>query len=49
MKAIVLLFRKKTLTDSEEFVYPNITEVKISVEGIPNSIYSQGIPKSRFF
>ena len=49
MKAVVLLFRNKTVTDSEEFVYPNITEVKISVEGVPNSIYSQGMPKSRFF
>ena len=49
MKAVVLLFKNKTVTDSEEFVYPNITNVKISVEGVPNSIYSQGIPKSRFF
>ena len=49
MKAIVLLFRNKTITDSEQFVYPNITEVKISIEGVPNSIYSQGMPKNRFF
>ena len=49
MKAVVLLFKNKTITDSEGFVYPNITEVKVSIEGIPNSIYSQGIPKSRFF
>ena len=49
MKAIVLLFRNKTLTDSEQFVYPNITDVKISVEGVPNSVYSQGFPKHRFF
>ena len=49
MKAIVLLFRNKTVTDSEQFVYPNIEEVKISVEGVSNSIYSQGMPKSRFF
>ena len=49
MKAIVLLFRNKTITDSEEFLYPNISEVKISIEGIPNSIYSQGLPKNRFF
>ena len=48
MKAVVL-FRNKTVTDSEQFVYPNITEVKISVEGVPNSIYSQGLPKRRFF
>ena len=31
MKAVVLLFRNKTITNSEEFVYPNITNVKISV------------------
>ena len=49
MKAVVLLFRNKTVTDSEQFVYPNITDVKISVEGVPNSIYSQGMPKRRFF
>ena len=49
MKAIVLLFRNTTITNSEEFVYPNITQVKVSIEGIPNSIYSQGIPKNRFF
>ena len=49
MKAVVMLFRNKTITNSEEFVYPNITEVKISVEGIPNSVYSQGMPKRRFF
>ena len=49
MKAVVLLFKNKTVTDSEEFVYPKITEVKVSIEGIPNSIYSQEIPKNRFF
>ena len=49
MKAVVLLFKNKTVTDSEEFVYPNITEVKISIEGIPNSVYSQGMPKRRIF
>ena len=48
MKAVVLLFRNKTVTDSEQFVYPNITDVKISVEGVPNNVYSQGMPK-RFF
>ena len=49
MKAVVLLFRNKTVTDSKQFVYPDITFVKISVEGVPNSIYSQGFPKRRFF
>ena len=49
MKALVLLFRNKAITDSEQFVYPNIESVRITVEGIPNSVYSQGITKSRFF
>ena len=49
MKAIVLLFTKDTVTDSEEYVYPNIDSVKITIEGVPNAIYSQGIPKSRLY
>ena len=49
MKEIVLYFRNKTITDSEQFVYPNIKSVKVTIEGTPNSVYSQGIPKSRFF
>ena len=49
MKALVLLFRNKTITDSEQYVYRNIESVKVTIEEIPNSVYSQGIPKSRFF
>ena len=49
MKAVVLLFRNKTVTDSEEYVYPNIESIKVTIEGISNSVYSQGIPKSRLF
>ena len=49
MKAVVLLFRKKTVTDSKEYVYPNIESIKVTIERIPNSVYSQGIPKSRLF
>ena len=48
MKAVVLLFKSKTPSGSEEYVYPNIEGVKVTIEGVPNSIYSQGIPKSRF-
>ena len=47
MRAIVLLFTKST--DSEEYVYPNIDEVKVTIEGVPNVVYSQGIPKSRLY
>ena len=49
MKAVVMLFTKTSRTDSEEFLYPNITEVKITIEGVPNQVYSQGIKKSRFY
>ena len=49
MKAVVLLFTNTTKKDSEEFIYPNITKVKLTIEGVPNQIYSQGIPKSRFY
>ena len=49
MKAVVLLFTKTSRIDSEEFLYPNITEVKITIEGVPNQVYSQGIKKSRFY
>ena len=48
MKAIVLLFKSKTPSGSDEFVYPKIEGVKVTIEGVPNSIYSQEIPKSRF-
>ena len=49
MKAIVLLFTKTSRKDSEEFLCPNITEVKVTIEGVPNQVYSQGITKSRFY
>lgn len=49
MKAIVLLFTNKVRTDSEEFLYPNIESVRVTIEGVPNSVYSQGIPKSKFY
>ena len=49
MKAIVLLFSKSTVVDSEEFMYPNISEVKVTIEGVPNVVYSQGVKRSRFY
>ena len=45
MKAVVLLFTKKDAGDSEEFVFPNLTHVKVDVEGNPNDIYSEGLAK----
>ena len=49
MRAVVLLFKSKTPGGSEEYVYPHIDSVKVTIEGVPNSVYSQGIPKSRFY
>jgi hypothetical protein len=49
MKAIVMLFTNKTKTDSEEYIYPNIEKVRITIEGVPNAVYSQGIPKTRLY
>ena len=45
MTSAVLLFTKKDTTDSEEFLFPNLTNVDVSVEGTPNAIYSDGLKK----
>ena len=49
MRAIVLLFQTKDRIDSEEFVYPNIDSVGITIGGVNNMIYSEGLPKNRFY
>ena len=56
MKAIVLLFTKKDSRDTEEFVFPVLTKVSVTVEGNPNDIYTEGLKRrdmyqeaSRFF
>ena len=45
----IMLFTKSSITDSDEFAYPNIHEVKSTIEGAHNIVYSQGIPKSSFY
>ena len=49
IKQVVMLFRKRTLTDSEEYAYPKIKRVGVTIEGNPNSVYSQGLTKSKLF
>ena len=49
MRGILMLFQEKDETDPEMFGNPNITDVKITIEGVPNMIYSQGLPKDRIF
>ena len=45
MTAVVLFFTKSNATDNEKFVFPNLTNVNITVEGNPNDIYSSGLAK----
>jgi predicted AAA+ superfamily ATPase len=49
MRAIVLLFRKRTVTDSEEYVFPSIEKVKVTIEGKPSAVYSQGLTLENFY
>ena len=49
MKAIVLLFTKRNPTDSEQFLNPKINKVSVTMDGVPNSVYSQGLTKSKIY
>ena len=49
MKGLLLLFYEPYTggaRDSEKIFNPDITEVKVVVNGIPNKIYSQGMSQS---
>ncbi len=43
MRAIVILFKHADTENSEEYVYPNITKVDVTIDGRPNTVYSNGI------
>ena len=43
MRAIVMLFKHADTESSEEYVYPNITKVDVTIDGRPNAVYSNGI------
>ena len=49
MKAIVLLCTRKNPTDSEEFYNSEVEKVKVTIEGNPNSVYSQGLSRSEVY
>ena len=49
MKSIVLLCMRKTTTDSEEFYNAEVEKVKVTIEGNPNSVYSQGLVRSEVY
>ena len=43
MRAMVILFKYADTEDSEEYIYPNITKVDVTIDGRPNAVYSNGI------
>ncbi|MEH0008411.1 MAG: hypothetical protein V6Z82_06780 [Flavobacteriales bacterium] len=52
LKAVLVLFRKATdptKNQTEEFFNPNFTEVKVTVKGMPNRVYSNGIQSEDFW
>ena len=49
MKAVVLLYTQKKPTDSEEFYNAEVESVKVTIEGNPNSVYSQGLKRSQIY
>ncbi len=43
MRAIVVLFKYADTVNSEEYIFPNITKVDVTIDGRPNAVYSNGI------
>ena len=43
MKGILMLFEDPNRKSTEDFVNPKITKVEMTIEGVPNQLYSQGM------
>ena len=43
MKGILMLFEEPDRTSTEDFYNPKITKVEMTIEGIPNQLYIQGM------
>ena len=43
MKGILMLFEDPERTNPEDFYNPKITKVEMTIEGVPNQLYSQGM------
>ena len=43
MKGILMLFEDPERTSTESYFNPKITKVEVTIEGVPNQIYSQGM------
>ena len=51
MSGLLLLFRDDTAgeVDSENFLFPNILETKITIIGMPNRLYSKGMNQIEYW
>ena len=49
LKAINLLFTKPGAKNSENYPFPNITKVSVTVEGNANDIYSDGLMQRKMY
>ena len=43
MKGILMLFEDPERTNTKDFYNPKITKVEMTIEGVPNQLYSQGM------
>mgnify|MGYP000876602112 CR=1 FL=1 len=43
MKGILMLFEDPERTSTESYFNPKITKVEVTIEGVPNQLYSQGM------
>ena len=49
MKAVVMLFKRKDPTDSEEFFNAEVEYVKVTIEGNSNSVYSESLTENEVY
>jgi len=52
MKAILLLFTEPYVAgarDSEKYVFPKLTKVRVTINGSPNMLYNEGIVGTDFW
>ena len=43
LNQVIMLFTKATRSGSEEFVFPGISNVNVTIRGVPGSVYNGGI------
>ena len=49
MRAIVMLFKHADTVDREEYIFPKIKKVAISINGDPNAVYSKGMKTNHLY